>query len=587
MKKLYSFINLIRFREKLFLLFIFFATFLVSIVETISLGSIAGYVMVLSDPNFILDKLPDGSTKIFFYELDTRKFIIYSTIILIGIFIIKNIFLLLFNFFNMWVEKNILVDLSSRLLIAYLQKPYLFHINNNPNILINSIISETNRATAYIFSFINLLREFIILVILLSTTILISYKLTILIGISLGLSSVIFLVIVKNLLKKLGIKSKEFSELRLKDLTETFGVIKILKLQNLKNFFLDKFKINQINKIKTENMLRFVTLIPRSFLEIFGIITIAITTFFFIYSGYEINSIIPTLTLLGVILVRSIPAFGVINVNISVLEYHNESMKNILREFNLYEDKTNKDEIIQKEKNFKIEKISSENLSFQYPDTKSSTLKNISLDIKKGEFIGIMGNSGSGKSTIIDIILGLLSPTSGQIKINDDSKISLVDNLQRKIGYVPQDIYLIDDTIEKNIALGVKQKNINKEKIEMLITALNLNKIIFQSKDGIQTIIGNRGIKISGGQRQRIGIARALYNNPEILILDEATNALDMDTEKNILKKLYDTRHDKITILINHRIKMLNICDNIYVLENGEIVEQGKLKDLSKVKFHN
>jgi ABC-type bacteriocin/lantibiotic exporter with double-glycine peptidase domain len=263
-------------------------------------------------------------------------------------------------------------------------------------------------------------------------------------------------------------------------------------------------------------------------------------------------------------------------------------MKNILKEFNLHEGSKNKNnKKIEINKNFKIQSISSKDLEFQYPNSQLSVLKNISLRIKRGEFVGIIGNSGSGKSTLIDIILGLFSPTSGEMKINDSSEFSLVDDFEKKIGYVPQDIYLMDDTIEKNIALGVKEKNIDKNKIIKLINDLKLESIISQSKDGIKTHIGNRGIKLSGGQRQRIGIARALYKDPEILILDEATNALDIDTEKNIFETLYNLKNDRITILINHRVDMLSNCDNIYVLDKGEIVKQGKLNNLSGIRIDN
>lgn len=588
MNEVKDFINLFTLREKIFLSIIFFGAFVVSIVEVVSLGSIAGYIVVLADQSLILDKLPnDFAIKKFVSNLSQNTFIVYSTILLVGIFIFKNLFILFYNYLSMRVEKNILLNLSKKLLNSYIDQPYLFHVNNNPNILVNSILAEAHRAVAFLFTCLTLLRETIILIILFTSTILISYKLTILITVSLGITSVIFISSIKNYLKNLGIRSTKFGEIRLKNLTEIFGIIKIIKLFSARNYFTKKFEKNHFDKISTENTLRIVTLIPRSFLEIFGVITIASTTFYYLYNDYNIQNIIPTLTLLAIIMVRAIPAFGAININLSVLQYHKQSLINILKEFNKYGDSKNK--IYKKAvvNNFEINSISLKEVIFKYESSEDIALKKVSLEIKKGEFISIFGNSGSGKSTLVDIILGLFSPTSGEMLINGRSDFSLVEDFDNKIGYVPQDIYLNDDTIENNIAIGVKEENIDKDKVIKLINDLRLQTIISQSKEGIKTHIGNRGIKLSGGQRQRIGIARALYKDPEILILDEATNALDVDTEENILEILHKQKKNRITILINHRIDMLKNCDNIFVLQKGKIIEEGKLINLSKTKFEN
>ena len=588
MDKIKNFIDLFSIREKIFLSIIFFGAFVVSIVEAISLGSIAGYIVVLAEPSLILDKLPDSfAIKKFISDLDQNTFIIYATVLLVCIFIFKNLFILFYNYFSMRVERNILVNVSKKLLNSYIDQPYLFHVNNNPTILVNSILAETHRAVAFIFTYLTLLRETIILLILFSSTILISYKLTILITISLGITSVLFISSIKNSLKKLGIRSTKFGEVRLKNLTEIFGIIKIIKIFNARDYFTKKFEKSHLDKIATENTLRIVTLIPRSFLEIFGVITIASTTFYYLYYDYNIQTIIPTLTLLAIIMVRAIPAFGAININLSVLQYHRQSLANVLQEFNKYGNLKNKINEQVTKNHLEINSISLNEVIFKYQGSEDTALKNISLTIKKGEFVSIFGNSGSGKSTLVDIILGLFSPTSGKMKINESSDLSLVGDFENKIGYVPQDIYLNDDTIENNIAIGVEEKNIDKDKILTLIDDLKLHTIISQSKEGIKTYIGNRGIKLSGGQRQRLGIARALYKNPEILILDEATNALDIETEKNIMEILFKQKKNRITILINHRIDMLKNCDNIFVLQKGKIVDRGKLTNLSKVNHDN
>lgn len=575
-----KFLILLKKREKFFLLFIFLGAFVLSIVETLSLGSLAGFVMVISDPEMIISKLPNGDFKAYVSSLKINDFILYSSILLIILFILKNIFILCYNYLSLWVERNILLNLSNRLLLSYLNQPYLFHVRNNPSKLINSIISETARGISFIFTSLNMIREILVLSLLFVSTIFINYQLSLIILVTMGIASIIFFFLMKNVLANLGVKSKTYSEERLKNLSEIFGIIKIIKLYGASEYFQKMFNVTNIRKIKAEQLNRFIGFIPRSFLEILAILTISFVTYYFIYNDYSIKNIIPILTLLAILLVRSIPAFGVLNVSASVLQYHKQSMINIVKEFEKYELIKSKN----KQKNILnnvVKNIDIENLSFSYPNSQHDVLKNINLKISKSECIGLIGGSGSGKSTLIDIILGLYSPKQGTVLINkaDDS---LHENYPDRIGYVPQDVYLTDDSIKNNIALGVNKNLIDDKKIFEIIKLLKLDQLILESEKGIDTIVGNRGIKLSGGQKQRIGIARAIYKDPQILILDEATNALDYDSERNILNSLIKNKQNKIIIIINHRVNMLKNCDRVIVVKNGTIIEENKFDKLNK-----
>ena len=537
--------------------------------------------MVISDPEMLISKLPNGDFKGYVSSLKINDFILYSSILLIVLFILKNIFILGFNYLSLLVERNILLNLSNRLLLSYLNQPYLFHVRNNPSKLINSIISETARGISFIFTSLNMIREILVLSLLFVSTIFINYQLSLIILATMGLASIIFFFLMKNVLASLGVKSKTYSEERLKNLSEIFGIIKIIKLYGASEYFQKMFNITNIRKIKAEQLNRFIGFIPRSFLEILAILTISFVTYYFIYNDYSIKNIIPILTLLAILLVRSIPAFGVLNVSASVLQYHKQSMINIVKEFEKYEliESQNKQKNISN--NF-VENIDIENLSFSYPNSQHDVLKNINLKISKSECIGLIGGSGSGKSTLIDIILGLYSPKQGMVLINKKADYSLHENYPDRIGYVPQDVYLTDDSIRNNIALGVNKNLIDDKKIFEIIKLLKLDQLILESEKGIDTIVGNRGIKLSGGQRQRIGIARAIYKDPQILILDEATNALDYESEKDILNSLIKNKQNKIIMIINHRVNMLKNCDRVLVVKNGMIIEKDKLDNLSK-----
>jgi len=567
-----NFISLISKREKILLIVIFFGAFVVSIVETLSLGSFAGFVMLISNPDILVDKLPEGDLKQYLSSLEIQLFIFYFSIIIILLFLLKNIFILGYSYFSMWIERNILSNLSNKLLLIYLNQPYLFHIKNNPSKLINSIISETARSVAFIFTYLNIIREIMVLSLLFITTLFIDYKLSILILFLMGLASIIFMIIMKNILVKLGIQSKFYAETRLKNLSEIFGIIKVIKLYNASQYFQKVFNHNNLKKLKAENLHRFISLIPRAFLEILAIITISVITYYFLYSDYSINTIIPILTLLAILLIRAIPAFGIINVSVSVLQYHKESMKNIVNEFYKYkivEENSKKIKKIEKD----IESIEIKNLFFSYPNSKHYVLKNLNFILNKNECVGIIGGSGEGKSTLIDLILGLFNPSKGEVLVNN-FKFPLHQSYVDKIGYVPQDVYLTDDTIKNNIALGIAEDLIDEKKINKIIKVLKLEQLVSESKYGLNTFVGNRGIKLSGGQRQRIGIARAFYKESQVIILDEATNALDLKTEKEIISYVINNKKDKIIIIINHRTDMLKDCDKIISVEKGEIVEK-------------
>lgn len=567
-----NFISLISKREKILLIAIFFGAFVVSIVETLSLGSIAGFVMLISNPDILVDKLPEGDLKQYLSSLEIQLFIFYFSIIIILLFLLKNIFILGYSYFSMWIERNILSNLSNKLLLIYLNQPYLFHIKNNPSKLTNSIISETARSVAFIFTYLNIIREIMVLSFLFITTLFIDYKLSILILFLMGLASIIFMIIMKNILVKLGIQSKFYAETRLKNLSEIFGIIKVIKLYNASQYFQKVFNHNNLKKLKAENLHRFISLIPRAFLEILAIITISVITYYFLYSDYSINTIIPILTLLAILLIRAIPAFGIINVSVSVLQYHKESVKNIVNEFYKYkivEENSKKIKKIEKD----IESIEIKNLFFSYPNSKHYVLKNLNFILNKNECVGIIGGSGEGKSTLIDLILGLFNPSKGEVLVNN-FKFPLHQSYVDKIGYVPQDVYLTDDTIKNNIALGIAEDLIDEKKINKIIKVLKLEQLVSESKYGLNTFVGNRGIKLSGGQRQRIGIARAFYKESQVIILDEATNALDLKTEKEIISYVINNKKDKIIIIINHRTDMLKDCDKIISIEKGGIVEK-------------
>ena len=352
------------------------------------------------------------------------------------------------------------------------------------------------------------------------------------------------------------------------------------------NFFLNSFQKTVLNTEKLNFFSYMVTSTPRLFLEITALFSVVIGAVMLYSIGNNAESIVPLISLFAVTTVRLIPALNVITASLATLRYKKPSFDLIISEIKEMKQNINiknKNGFVNEKKinEFKFNnEIDIKNVSFSYFDTTKTVVKHLNLKIKKGSSVGIIGRSGAGKSTLVDLILGLLDPKNGEIYIDNCKLDGVRSNWQSKIGYIPQDIYLLDDTIKNNISFGIKNEEIDNSLIEKVTKIAQLENFINLLPDKLETVVGNRGVRISGGEKQRIGIARALYNNPKILIFDEATSSLDIDNENKILGEIYQGISDKTLIIISHRNNTVKYCDSIYVMEEGEIIDQGPYKKI-------
>ena len=316
----------------------------------------------------------------------------------------------------------------------------------------------------------------------------------------------------------------------------------------------------------------FINQMPRLWLELLTLISLFLLVGSMVLQQIPISMMLPTLSLYALVAFRLIPSANRIITAIQQLRFGLPTLNLLSEELSLNEPQLIKSGNVDKMKfknNFQIK-----NLSYSYPNADSKALNSISLRINKGDFIGFVGESGSGKSTLIDIILGVLPPTSGSLYLDG---VDISENLrgwQNQIGYVPQEIFLIDDTLRRNIAFGLNDNDINHTSIQKAISLAQLENFINDLPEGLNTIVGERGVRISGGQRQRIGIARALYHKPEVLVLDEATSNLDIKTEADLMDAIFALHGQKTIITVAHRLKTLDKCDNIYTLRNGKIIDE-------------
>jgi ATP-binding cassette, subfamily B, bacterial PglK len=351
---------------------------------------------------------------------------------------------------------------------------------------------------------------------------------------------------------------------------------------NRQNWFVVKFQKSMKLLSKTEIFRETISQSVRPIMESIAVIGMLFIVLFLLQQGHSIGILASILALFALAIQRLLPAINSIVGEYNKLRYHVYSVKPVYEDiinFRKYSKENKKENI---EKTTLKDKIELKNISYTYPESKEEVLKNISLSIPKEKAVGFVGATGSGKTTLIDLILGLLEPTKGNILVDGKDIRNNLKAWHKNIGYIPQFIYLSDDTIANNIAFGLTEKEIDQEKLKEAIEASQLDEFVKRLPNGLDTFIGERGIRLSGGQRQRVGIARALYNNPEILVMDEATSSLDNITEKFVIQAIENLKKERTVIIIAHRLTTVKNCDKLYLIKDGRIIDEGTYEELLK-----
>ena len=565
--------NIVNKKQKLLLLFLLISSIILSVFEMIGIGAIGIFVAILSDSQSFIQKIPFEKIQFFLENIEVDKLIILFGITLTLIFLFKNLLVIIYNFLELKTRNNINLDISKKIYSNYLYRDISFHNNKNPAELVNIVNSVTNTATQYLFAIITFVKEIFLIVFLISGLLIINFKFSLYILVSILLISSLLFISVKNRVKKLGKEGIEIEKNILKSLNEGLGGIKIIKTLQNYNFFINEFRNLKSKKLDILLIVQILTLLPKLFLEIFAVACTTLLTIFLLKSDLTFSQIIPIITVISIILVRMIPSFSNINTGLQHIRYMGSHFDLVSDELEIKieenSEKNSKEKI-----NIKIDELNSielRNLPFSYG--KKIILDNVNIELKKGEFIGLIGRTGTGKTTLVDMILGLLKPKNGKIIINKIEETNF-NALTKFIGYVPQDIYLADCSIMENIAFGEEENNIDIERVKKSLKLSQLDEFIESSSEDILSKVGDRGVRISGGQKQRIGIARALYRNPKIIIMDESTNSLDSLTEEKFINDVKSISKEIIVLFITHRTSALKFCDKIYKLENCKLTKQ-------------
>jgi len=564
------------FNLKIRMVIYFFFLTLITFLELISIGSIAAVVLFVIDLEKYIHLIPDFIVKNYLEDLDRVKILYFVGFFMFFTILIKNIFLLYYAFFENTLRRSIAGFHSKLLFSNFINESYLEHTMTSSSEKQNDILYQSSKCSDLIFYLMTFVKEFLIAIILIVSLLIVNLKASLsLIALSLFLSLIFYLFSGKKI-KRVGEISKEKEFELIEIVKNTFNGFKIIILYGKRKFYEKKFNETILSKYKYEIWHQTIQKIPRLVFELVFAGTIIFILISFVKIEDDIKSILSFLVFLSLISIRLLPIFVNLNVVFSNLKYFERPVEDLFKVL------SRKKIILSKKvhKDFngfqKINSIEIKNLSFDYKNKNLQILNNISFKLKLGNIYAFAGKTGAGKSTLLDLITGILEPSNGSILVNGLKISNNIENWQSNIGYVPQDNFLLNDSIFKNICF--LDENPDLQKFNKAIEQAELKEFINSLPDKEKTVVGDQGLRISGGQKQRLGLARSLYENKTFLAFDEATSALDNETEHNILETLEKLKKEKIIIIIAHRETTINYCDAALYLPSGKMLSKNDKK---------
>ncbi|MGD2170701.1 MAG: ABC transporter ATP-binding protein [Gammaproteobacteria bacterium] len=499
-----------------------------------------------------------------------------TMIFLALIYLAKNIFLAYLAWRQAKFGVGLQIEVSHRLFATYLRQPYHFHLQRNSAHLIRNINGEVSQfINNAVNPAISLVAECLVLFSLVVLLMVVEPLGSIIVFATLLSAALIFYRITHHRITRWGENRQFHDGLRFQHLQQGLGGVKDIKVLGRENTFLTLFGEHNIKTGQMSQLLKVAQALPRLWLEVLAVAGFAILVLIMISLGRETASIVPTVGLFAAAAFRLMPAVGRILNALQSLRYGAAAINKLHAEFAELGPEIETDDAGERQFIDPSGEIALNKVTYSYPEASGTALVDVSINIPRGASIGFIGPSGAGKSTLVDIILGLLKPDSGEIIAGDTNIHRDIRSWQDQIGYVPQAIYLTDDTLRRNVAFGLPEDQIDDDAVQNAIKAAQLEQLVNDLPLGMETVIGERGVRLSGGQRQRIGIARALYHDPDLLVLDEATSALDTETEVGVMEAVNALHGKKTVVIVAHRMSTVENCDFLYRLENGHVVEQG------------
>ena len=545
-----------------------------SVLETLSLGLVVPVVGLLTRPNYI-QNFP-RINELLGYPTE-HQFVIGMMFALVVVYIAKSFFLI----WSAWVQRGYSASVTTRigrqLFRSYLYQPYAFHLQRNSAVLIRNSQNSGLVMTGIIDPILVISSDILVtagLLVLLIKLEPIGSIATISIF---GLTSWIFRKFTNSRIKTWGEIQNFHKRMLLQHLQQGFGGVKDVKILGTEEYFASQYGENLLKNSEVVRRFSIAQTLPRFGLEILTIIGLAVLVSTMVLLDSELPEILPVLGLFGAAAFRLLPAVNRLISNFQIINVSRPQVNEVFEDLDLPDQLNHKNS----DRSTLTSAISIVDISFSYAESLKNVVSGVSVKIGRGEAVGLIGSSGSGKSTLVDILLGLLEPNSGKVLVDGSDIHDDLRGWQDQIGYVPQSIFLTDDTLRRNVAFGLPKDKIDDDAVRSAIRSAQLEEFVASLPDGMETVVGERGVRLSGGQRQRIGIARALYNNPDVLVLDEATSSLDTETEHGVMQAVQALQGDKTVIIVAHRLSTVEYCDRLYRLENAQIVDEGTFSEVT------
>ena len=550
-----------------------------SVLELLAVAVFNPFIEVLMQTSSIED---DSFLKLFFAHIHLNgieQYLVVLSALIAVIYLVKNIYLSFLQNVILSFSYTTRMNLATRVLTTYMNEPYTFHLSKNIAEMQRCLQSDTSQFMTLISSGLQLTVEMVTCLALAAYLFHTSHSITVVIGVLLLMCIGLFFIISKKVSSRLGRQNEHYNAKLFQWINQSLGGIKELKILQREEYFIDSYKTNYKKLIWGARVNELIAALPKYIVETVAMVGLVFAIIIKLLFGHgALETFIPQIAVFAVAAFRLLPSVGRVNAYINSIMYNKASLDMIYDDLKEIDSEPVQEIEWQgkKEKWIFTKGVTVEHVSYHYPDSDVEVLHDISLEIPKGKTVALIGPSGAGKTTLADIILGLLPPVSGVVRMDQHNVYENLRSWREKLGYIPQSIYLSDDTIRNNVAFGIYEAQIDDNAIWKALEKAQLKEFVQGLEKGLDTYVGDRGVRLSGGQRQRIGIARALYHDPEILVLDEATSALDSSTEQAVMESIESLQGLKTMIIIAHRLTTIKNADLVYEVSGGNVTLRDK-----------
>jgi len=545
------------------------------VLEAAAIGAILPLIAVLSRPNPASIHPVIGWAHRVVGEPDRQRFMIYSVGVVVILFVLKSLVLGIMYWFQKNYAFRIRERLANQLMRHYLGQPYTFHLQNNSITLVNNVMVESSHVATLTSQYFVIATEVVVLIAILLVLVIADPVAAIVAVIASSGMGYLFTKLTRDRLARWGCERREHEIARRLEAQHVFGAFKEIEVLGRKKNFVGKFETGTHGTLQAYRNLEFVATLPRLWLEPMAMIGLLILTLWLILNGRPFSSLLPVLAVFAAAGVRLMPSISRVVAAVQVLNFMQPALIGIRQEISAIRNRTQSLDVAEAESVKTVDRVRNiefKSVTHRYVESNDRGLTEVNFRVEEGSSVGIIGRTGAGKTTMIDLILGLLKPLDGQVLVNGNNINDDLAAWRSTVGYVPQHIFLIDDSIRNNVALGIAADEINEEAVTTALESAQLLEFVESLPDGLDTVVGESGVRLSGGERQRVGIARALYHDPEVLIFDEATSALDRETERRFVETVKQMYGKKTIFIIAHRSSAIDGVSQVFEISGGKLV---------------